>query len=29
MPGIDGRLPTLLFSAPNRRRIATTFFVIE
>ncbi|MCK1712241.1 MULTISPECIES: zincin-like metallopeptidase domain-containing protein [unclassified Bradyrhizobium] len=29
MPGIDGRLPTPLFSALNRRRIASTFFVIE
>jgi hypothetical protein len=29
MPGIDGRLPTLLLSAPNSLRIASTFFVIE
>jgi hypothetical protein len=29
MPGRDGRLPTSLFTAPNNRRIASTFFVIE
>jgi hypothetical protein len=29
MPGIEGRLPTRLLRASNKRRIASTFFVIE
>jgi hypothetical protein len=28
MPGIEGRLPTRLFKAPNKRLIASTFFVM-
>jgi hypothetical protein len=29
MPGMLGKLPTPLLSSPNKRRIASTFFVIE